>query len=124
MKDGQRPPTQEELQQKLIEDREKEFKQKMEEYDRKNKESEQKIEEFKHLLQHQSDATAGRLEQMQEQVNSSKKYDAVIVGVLVVLWLALIIHANFLSTDPPKGGMDGSNIKGTEDLFPTELDEL
>lgn len=40
MKEGQRPPTQEELAQKLIEDREREFKQKMMEYESRNAESE------------------------------------------------------------------------------------
>lgn len=68
MKDGKRPPTAEELQQKLIEDRENEFKLKMEEYERKNNESEKKIEEFKHLLQNQSESTVDQLEKMKEQV--------------------------------------------------------
>ena len=46
MKEGKKPPTQEELQDQMREEREAEFKRKMDEYENKNKETQDKFEKF------------------------------------------------------------------------------
>jgi hypothetical protein len=114
MKDGKKPPTHAELQQRLAEEREQEFKKRMEDMETKNAESEKKVEEYTRLVQHNAKENDKQIQEIKEDASQKQQTrDVLFLAAIALTWLLLVVYANYkfggeetpaVSSDALRGG--------------------
>lgn len=108
----------------MKQEREAEFKNKMEEYENKNKETQDKFDKFVKTQHELHEETRGKLE---DELQKQSYRDQIFIGVIMLLWFALIFCANYLElfTDSKTKSQDPASLSGhkvdlgleTEDMW-------
>lgn len=100
MKDGQKPPSFEELQEQQKLEREAEFQKKMADYEKKKKENSEQFEVYKQ--QQETRIIEENAKKIEDNMFSGMR-DKILIGAFGLVWLGMVVYSNYTDMfKPPK----------------------